>query len=72
MDEKTFKNQIIAHYLYNFLEGKSDEVNLLIDNALVDKVIKQSIVCGEKESSATCYFRFRDKYRTIPGLAYSI
>ena len=72
MDEKTFKNQIIAHYLYNFLESKSDEVNLLIDNALVDKVIKQSIVCGEKESSATCYFRFRDKYRTIPGLAYSI
>ena len=50
MDEKKFKNQIIAHYLYNFLESKSDEVNLLIDNALVDKVIKQSIVCGEKES----------------------
>ncbi len=71
-DEKTFNNGVISRYLYSWLNTPDEEVNLLIDEAVVDMTIKQSVVCGLEELSQTCYFRFRDKYRTIPGLAYGV
>ncbi len=71
-DEKTFNNGVISRYLYSWLNTPDEEVNLLIDEAVVDMTIKQSVVCGLEELSRTCYFRFRDKYRTIPGLAYGV
>ena len=54
------------------MQTPDSESNILIDEEVVDETIKQSIVCGMTESSDICYFRFRDKYRTIPGLAYGI
>jgi hypothetical protein len=43
----------------------------LIDNELINKTIKDTIVCGE-ESDNYCFYKFRDKYRSIPTLAYTI
>lgn len=71
-DEKTFNNAVISRYLYSWLSTADNAPNLLIDETVVDKAIKQSVVCGKVESPRVCYFRFRDKYRTIPGLAYGI
>lgn len=71
-NEKSFYNAVISRYLYNRLQTPDSESNILIDEEVVDETIKQSIVCGMTESSDICYFRFRDKYRTIPGLAYGI
>lgn len=71
-DEKTFNNAVISRYLYTWLTAPEDQSNVLIDEAVVDMTIKQSVVCGRDEAPQACYFRFRDKYRTIPGLAYGI
>lgn len=71
-DEKTFNNAIISRYLYRWLSTDPSSENVLLDEEVIDWAIKQSVVCGKDEASDVCYFRFRDKYRTIPWLAYGI
>lgn len=63
---------VISQYLYESMLQDDASENLLVDNQIIDMVIKQSVLCEELESQESCYFRFRDKYRTIPGLAYSV
>lgn len=70
-DEKTFNNSVISRYLYSWIFSENTD-NILIDENIIDRAIKQSAVCGNSESIESCYFRFRNKYRTIPGLAYGI
>lgn len=70
-DDKYFENMIISRYLYNWIQGDDDEPCRLIDEMVIDSTIKKSIVCNDK-SSEICYFDFRDKYRNIPELAYTI
>lgn len=71
-DEKILYNTVISHYLYTWIFAPDSELNSLIDDAIIDSAIKQSISCGRSESQEVCYFRFRNKYRTIPGLAYAV
>lgn len=71
-DEKTFNNAVISRHLYRRLSSDASTENVLLDEEVIDRAIKQSVVCGKDEASDICYFRFRDKYRTIPGLAYGI
>ncbi|MDO4714511.1 MAG: hypothetical protein Q4B28_07955 [bacterium] len=35
-------------------------------------MVRETVLCTQDEPEDQCYFRFRDKYRTLPGLAYSI
>ncbi len=71
MDEKYFENMIISRYLYYWILWDDEEPCRLIDEEVIDATVKKSIVCNDK-SSEVCYFDFRDKYRNIPELAYSI
>lgn len=64
-DERMFYNTIIAHYLYSLIQNQEAE-NRLVDNTLIHQVIKDTVLCSAEESEEQCYFRFRDKYRTIP------
>ena len=70
-DDKYFENMIISRYLYNWILGDDEEPCRLIDEAVIDSTVKKSNVCND-ESSEVCYFKFRDKYRNIPELAYTI
>ena len=70
-DDKYFENMIISRYLYNWVLGDDEEPCRLIDEKVIDTTVKKSIVCNDK-SSDVCYFEFRDKYRNIPELAYTI
>lgn len=71
-DEKTFKNSVISRYLYSWLFTPDAEPNVLVDPKVVDLAVRESNVCPPTESDESCYFRFRDKYRTLPELAYGI
>ena len=71
MDDKYFENMIISRYLYNWILWDDEEPCRLIDEEVIDATVKKSIVCNDKDSEI-CYFDFRDKYRNIPELAYSI
>ncbi|MBQ9553783.1 hypothetical protein IJU97_02195 [bacterium] len=72
MDEKYFNNIVISRYLYNWIFDSDTAASRLIDDKIIDSTVKQSVICGNDETSEVCYFRFRDKYRNIPELAYSI
>ena len=43
-----------------------------MDAEVIDQVIRHSASCTASESQESCYFRFRDKYRSLPSLAYTI
>ena len=70
-DEKYFNNVVISRYLYNWIFWPDTEECRLIDDDVIDNAVRQSIICWT-DTSSICYFRFRDKYRNIPELAYSI
>lgn len=72
VDLRTFDNQIIARYLYKVMISSEDDSNRLIDDELIKTVIKKTVLCSDQESMESCYFRFRDKYRSLPALAYSV
>lgn len=71
-DDRIYSNKVISQYLYEMIHTGDTQSNLLIDNALIDKVIKNSASCTKNETRESCYFRFRDKYRDLPALAYTI
>ena len=70
-DDKYFENMIISRYLYYWILWDDEEPCRLIDEEVIDATVKKSIVCNDKDPEV-CYFDFRDKYRNIPELAYSI
>ena len=64
------EEKAIAYSLYQGIF--SDQKNQLIDNEIINKTIRDTIVCESSEKDSLCFYRFRDKYRSIPSLAYTI
>ena len=63
------KDKIIWYNLYQRVKDQSD--NTLVTDEIIHKAIKQIAQC-ENESEEYCYYKFRNKYRNIPSLAYTI
>lgn len=63
------ENQLIGYHIYQWIFNDKD--NILIDDTLINQTIKDTIMCDD-ESDTYCYYKFRDKYRSIPSLAYTI
>ena len=71
-DHRIFNNKVISQHLYEFIKDKDQTSSPLLDAQVIDQVIKHSASCSASESQESCYFRFRDKYRSLPSLAYTI
>ena len=71
-DQRIFNNKVISQHLYEFIKDKDQTSSPLLDAQVIDQVIKHSASCSASESQESCYFRFRDKYRSLPSLAYTI
>jgi len=63
------QDKTIWYHIYQRISN--NETNKLINDNIIKKTIKDTIVCGD-ESDKYCYYKFRDKYRSIPSLAYTI
>lgn len=63
------EDKIIWYNLYERI--KQDSNDSLIDDEIIRKAIKEIAQC-ENESEEYCYYKFRNKYRNIPSLAYTI
>lgn len=63
-------DKIIGYSIYQRVF--KDQPNTLIDDAVLDKTIKQMVVCSENEPQEKCYFRFRDRLRSLSSFAYVI
>jgi hypothetical protein len=61
---------IIGYHLYQW--AKFDSENILINNELIDEAIKKNIFCDETRQEKECFYSFREKYRNIPQIAYTI
>ena len=74
-DEVTnYQDQVIWYNLYQWINyswtGKN--TNPLIDDALIAMAVKKNANCDPAISDAECFYNFRDKYRNIPYLAYTV
>ena len=75
MDEESLDNDtIIGYHLYQWVKGTGE--NLLIDDDIINETVKENVLLCDKntpeEQIPTCFYRFREKYRDLPYLAYTI
>lgn len=72
LDQRILNNKVISQHLYQFIKDKDQTSSPLLDAEVIDQVIRHAASCTASESQESCYFRFRDKYRSLPSLAYII
>ena len=63
------QDKAIWFSLYQRVKWETD--NSLINDEIINKAIKKIALCGD-ESKEYCYYKFRNKYRDLPSVAYSI
>ena len=63
------EDKIIGKTLYNWVFKDID--TKLIDEKTINKAVKNVMECGS-EQEEECFYKFRDKYRNIAELAYTI
>ncbi len=59
----------IWYHIYQRINNNWD--NKLINEEIIEKSIEQTATCND-EADEYCYYKFRDNYRSIPSLAYTI
>jgi hypothetical protein len=64
-------NKIVGFSIYNRLYWSWDATNI-IDDSIINKTVKDTVSCEDNLDINVCYYRFRDKYRNIPEMAYNI
>ena len=73
--EDKYRDMVIWYNLYHWIKGdwKMKDSTLLVDDSIIEKTIRQTASCNKvEESKQDCFYDFRDKYRSIPYLAYNI
>ena len=63
------QDKAIWFSLYQWVQWETEST--LINDEIIDKAIKKIALCWD-ESKEYCYYKFRDKYRDLPSLAYTI
>lgn len=63
-------NKIIGYTIYNWIDSTWDIS--IIDDAIINKTVKDTVSCEDNLDISVCYYRFRDKYRNVPEIAYNI
>ncbi len=73
-EQKTaYQDKIIGLYLYNLINEEEDNSKYqLIDDAVLVSAIRQNVSCDNTVTDPECFYNFRDKYRSLPYLAYGI
>lgn len=69
-DTWTDVDTIIWYNLYNWI--KWNGTTTLLDNNVISLAIKSTATCNSETTNDYCMYKFRDKFRWIPSLAYTI
>ena len=64
------QDKAIWFILYNRVNWKRE--TSLINDQVIDRAIRNIAICWNDEPKEYCYYKFRDKYRSLPTLAYTI
>lgn len=62
-------DKAIGYSLYNRVKWESEYT--LIDDEIINEAINEIAIC-QNESVEYCYYKFRNKYRNLPSIAYTI
>lgn len=75
-DEKDdYQDKVIWYNLYHRInyDWTWDNVTPLIDDNVIVATIRQNALCESSDMwAAECFYKFRDKYRNLPYLAYRV
>ena len=69
-----YQDKVIGYNLYKRINYSWTGKNTtpLIDDKLIAETVKENALCDSSISDAECFYNFRDKYRDLPYLAYTI
>lgn len=69
-----YQDRVIWYSLYQWVdyEWTGENKNLLIDDNVLIKTIRNTSSCAANESNKDCFYKFRNKYRDLPYLAYQV
>ena len=71
---RDYEDKVIGYNLYHRINytWTGENVTPLIDNQVIIDTIKQNALCEPGLEPAECFYKFRDKYRNLPYLAYRV
>ena len=69
-----YQDKVIGYNLYHRInyDWTWENITLLIDDKVIIDTIKQNALCESELEPAECFYKFRDKYRSLPYLAYRV
>ena len=69
-----YQDKVIWYDLYQWVnyDGTGENESVLIDDDIIIKSIRNSSSCAKSDSDKECFYKFRNKYRNLPYLAYQI
>ena len=70
-----YQDKVIGYNLYHRINynGTWENVTPLIDEQVIIDTIRQNALCESADMEpAECFYKFRDKYRNLPYLAYRV
>lgn len=66
VDEDTAIGYNLYNWIFNWWESD------LISESIIDNTIKSTVSCNTSTSKDACLYKFREKFRWIPSLAYTL
>lgn len=69
-----YQDKVIGYNLYHRINYNWtwENVTPLVDDEVIIETIKKNALCESGLEPAECFYKFRDKYRNIPYLAYRV
>ncbi len=63
-------DKIIGYNLYQWINNQ--DAKKLIDGEVVDWLVRNVMMCPDNLDDTRCYYKFREKYSSLPLLAYTV
>ena len=69
-----YQDKVIWYNLYHWINYNWtwENVTELVDDELIAETVRENALCGVTMQNRECFYKFRDKYRDLPYLAYKI
>ena len=69
-----YQDKVIWYNLYNWINyaWTWENKNELIDDELIAETVRENASCGVDVEDKECFYKFREKYRDLPYLAYKV
>ena len=73
-ERRDYQDKVVGYNLYHRINYNWtwENVTPLIDDQVIIETIKQNALCESELNPTECFYKFRDKYRNLPYLAYRV